>query len=75
MHFHEWNFFISIQISLKFVLQGPIDNKAALILVMAWCQTGDKPIPKPMLTQFTDTYMGDELNDVITRAAWSQFQQ
>ena len=34
-----------------------IDNKSALAQVMAWCQTGVKPLPEPMLTQFTDAYM------------------
>ena len=48
---------ISIRISLKFVLKGPIDNKSALVQVMAWCQAGDKPLPEPILTQFIDTYM------------------
>ena len=50
-------FCISIQISLKFVPKGQIDNKSALVQVMAWRQTGDKPLPEPMLTQFTDAYM------------------
>ena len=48
---------ISIEISLKFVPNGPIDDKSALVQVMAWRRTGDKPLPKPMLTQFTDAYM------------------
>ena len=48
---------IPIQIQLKFVLGSPIDNKPALFHVMAWCPTGDKPLPEPMLTQFTDAYM------------------
>ena len=48
---------ISIKISLKFVPKGPIDNKSALAQVMAWRRTGDKPLPEPMLTQFTDAYM------------------
>ena len=30
MHFVEWKIFISIQISLKFVPKGPIDNNPAL---------------------------------------------
>ena len=51
------NFRISIQISLKFVPKGPIDNKSALVQVMAWCRTGDKTLPEPVLTQFTDAYM------------------
>ena len=52
-------FCIFIQISLKFVPKGPIDNKVALVQVMAWCRTGDKPLPEPMLTQFSDAYMRD----------------
>ena len=46
-----------IQISLKFVPRGPIDNYPALLQIMAWRRTGDKPLPEPMLTQFTDAYM------------------
>ena len=45
---------ITIQISLKFVLEGPTDNKPALVHVMAWRRSGDKPLPEPMVTQFTD---------------------
>ena len=48
---------IPIRISLKFVPMSPIDNKPALVQVMAWWRTGDKPLPETMLTQFTDTYM------------------
>ena len=48
---------ILIRISLKFVPRSPIDNKPALVQVMAWRQTGDKPLPALMLTQFTDAYM------------------
>ena len=46
-----------IWISLKCISKGPIDNKTALVQIMAWCRTGDKPLPQPMLTQFTDAYM------------------
>ena len=35
---------ISIQISLKFVPRSPIDNKSALIQVMAWRRICDKPL-------------------------------
>ena len=42
-------FSILIQISLKFVPKGPIDNKSALVQVKAWCQTGDKPLPEPIM--------------------------
>ena len=47
---------IPIRISLKFVPRSPIDNKPALVQVMAWRWTGDKPLPITMLTQFTDAY-------------------
>ena len=48
---------ISITISLKFVPKGPIDYKSALVQVMAWHRTGEKPLPESMLTQFTDAYI------------------
>ena len=48
---------ILIQISLKFVPRGLIDNKAALVWVKPWRQTGDKPLPESMLIQLTDAYM------------------
>ena len=50
-------FCILIQMSLKFVPKGPIDQKSVLVQVMAWRRTGDKPLSEPMLTQFTDAYM------------------
>ena len=45
------------QISLKFVPKGPIENKTALVQVIALHQTGNKSLPEPMLPQFTDAYM------------------
>ena len=45
------------KISLKVVPKGLIDDKSALVQVMAWRQTGDKPFPEPMMTQFIDAYM------------------
>ena len=47
---------ILIRISLKFVPKGPINNIPALVQMMAWRRSGDKPLSEPMLTQFT----GDE---------------
>ena len=55
---------IFIQISLKFVPKGPIDNKSALVQVMAWCRIGNKPLPEAMMTQNQRIYAalgGDEL--------------
>ena len=48
---------ILIRISLKFVPGSSIDNKTALVQVMAWRRTGDKPLPELMLTLLTDAYM------------------
>ena len=48
---------ISIWFSLKFVLKGPIDNKSALVQVMACRLFGADPFPEPMLIQFTYVYM------------------
>ena len=48
---------ILIQISLKLIPKSPIDNKSALVQAMAWRRRGDKPLPEPMMTQFTDAYM------------------
>ena len=45
---------ISITISLKFIPKAPSDYKSALVQVMAWYRTGEKPLPESMLTQFTD---------------------
>ena len=41
---------IPIQLSLKLVSMSPIDNKPALVQVMAWRRTGYKPLPEPMMT-------------------------
>ena len=48
---------ILIQISLKLVSRGPIDNKPALVQVMVWRRRGNKTLPEPMMARFTDTYM------------------
>ena len=48
---------IQIQISLKLVNRDPIDNKPVLVQVMVWRRAGDKPLPEPMMAQFTDAYM------------------
>ena len=50
-------FCILIRISLNFVPKGPFDNEWALVQVMAWRRIGDKPLPEPMLIEFTDAYM------------------
>ena len=38
-----------IEISLTFVPKGRINNKSALVRIMAWRRTGDKPLSWPMV--------------------------
>ena len=42
------------------------DNKSALVQVIAWCQTGTKPLPEPMLTK---------LPYDVTRPQWVKMSQ
>ena len=49
------NVWISIKISLKFVSKGSINNGGALVQIMAWRRTVDKPLSGPMVSRFTDT--------------------
>ena len=57
LHFLELKWYNSDQIPVKYVPGSPIDNKPALIQVIAWHRTVDKPLPGPMMTQFIDAYM------------------
>ena len=43
------NAWISIEISLKFVPKGSINNDPALFRIMAWRRPGDKPLSEPMM--------------------------
>ena len=36
---------------------GPIGDKSALVQVMVKRRTGDKPLAKPIITQFNDTQL------------------
>ena len=43
------NIWISIEISLRFVLKGSINNVQALVQIMAWRRPGDKSLSEPMM--------------------------
>ena len=43
------NVWISIKVSLTFVPNGPINNIPALVQIMAWRRSGDKPLSEPMM--------------------------
>ena len=54
---------ISINISLKFVPKGPINNIPIYVHVMAWRRPGDKPLSEPMMVRLP-TYI------CVTRPQW-----
>ena len=43
------NVWISLKISQKFVPKVPINNIPALLQIMAWHHSGDKPLSEPMM--------------------------
>ena len=51
------NVWIPIQISLKFISMGIINNIPALVQTMAWRRPGDKPLSEPIIAYFADAYM------------------
>ena len=57
------NVWISIKISLKLVTKGSFDNIPALVQIMAWCWSGDKPLSQPMLVSLP-THI------CVTRSQW-----
>ena len=54
---------ISIKISLKFVPKGPINNIPALVQIMAWRRSGDKPLSEPMMVSLL-------MHICVTRPQW-----
>ena len=60
------NVIILIKISLKFVPKDPIDNIPALVQIMAWRQSGDKPLSEPMMVSLL-THI------CVTRPQWVNF--
>ena len=56
---------ISINISLKFVPKGLINNIPALVQIMAWCRPGDKPLSEPLM-------VGSPTHICVTRPQWVQ---
>ena len=51
------NHCVLIQISCKYPSNGLINNTLALVQIMAWRRTGDKPLSEPMMVRFPDTCM------------------
>ena len=57
------NVWISIKISLKFVLKGSISNILALVQIMAWRRPGDKLLSEPMMVSLL-------MHICVTRPQW-----
>ena len=57
------NILILFKISMKFLPMGSINNIPALVQIMAWCRTGDKPLFEPMLMRLLT-------NKCVTRPQW-----
>ena len=61
------NAWILIKISLKFVPKGPINKIPALVQIMAWRRSGDKPLSEPMMVSLL-THI------CVTRPQWVKYQ-
>ena len=61
--FFNENVAISIKISLKFIPKGPINNIPAMVHIMAWRRSGDKPSSEPVMVSFM-THL------CVTRPQW-----
>ena len=66
------NAWIFIKISLKFVPKGPINNISALVLIMAWRRSGDKPLSEPMMDSLLTHICVTRPQWVIPRSIFSQ---
>ena len=63
--FFNENCCILIKFSLKYVRKGPIDNNRALVQIMAWRRSGDKPLSEPMMISLpTHIYASLGLNEL-----------
>ena len=48
-NFFNENCCILIKFSRKYFRKGPIDNNRALVQIMAWRRSGDKPLSEPIM--------------------------
>ena len=64
--FFNENDWISIKISPKFVPKGPINNIPALVQIMAWRHSGDKPLSEPMMVSLPTHICVTRLSELIS---------
>ena len=58
------NIYVSIEISLKFIPNGPINNIPALVQWMAWRRPGDKSLFEPMMVSLWWMYTSLGLDEL-----------
>ena len=61
--FFNENVWIPIKFSLKFVPKGAINNIPAMVQIMAWRRSGDKPLSEPLMVRLL-THI------CVTRSQW-----
>ena len=66
--FFNENVWISIEISLKFVPKGDINNIPVLVEIMVWRRPGDKPLSEPMMVNLLT-------HTCVTRPQWVNYYQ
>ena len=72
--FLDENVWISIKISLTFVLKDPINNIPALVEIIAWRRPGDKPLSQPMVVILLTHILGlYALNYLHFYHEWSRY--
>ena len=69
------NVIILIEISLKFVASGPINNIPVLVQIMAWRRQGDKPLTEPMMVRLPTHICVTRPPWVIICHQWSPHSQ
>ena len=55
--------YILIQILLKIVCKSSIDSMSALVHIITQCQTGSRPLPKPLLNHWVFMHIDGLLQD------------
>ena len=70
--FFNENVWISIKISLRFVPKGPINNIPALVQIMAWRRSGDKPFLNQWWVDYRRIYASLGLNELSPRNPFRQ---
>ena len=64
-NFLNENIQILINISLKFITKGQINNIPSLVQIIVWCGLGDKPLSEPIMVIYWRIYASLGLNELM----------